>query len=630
MGHIQTLDPVSVPAINGLTGHPDQGLGSRTQELTMQEAHSSTLNDATPTPEPALTVPQTKSVYDGPLLKLVDRHADEPRELRVAVVGAGLSGILAGILLPPKVPGIKLTIFEKNADVGGTWFENIYPGVRCDVPAHVYQSTFDPNTQWTEEFAQGREIFAYWQGLARKYDLYKYLKLSQKVERQEWDAKQSVWHITVRDLTTDTTRTETVDFAINAIGRFNEWKLPDYPGISDYKGLLRHTSNWDPSFDIDGKRIAVIGNGASGIQVVANIQKRVGRLDHYARNKTWIAASFAGHETSTKPILIEEELKESFKDPEKYIAFRKEKESKYFRGFNDWLKGSDKNEQARQNMTNLMNSRLGKRPELVDQLIPDFSPHCRRLTPGPGYLEAITAKNTNFIQTPIKRFTETGIETVDGAHREVDAIYCATGANGDMAPPFPIIAHGEDLSVAWKPGGKYGFPYTYLGSATPGFPNLLFLHGPNGSGRSGTVPHNVENQVTYFAKILRKVSREGIKAIEPLTDAADDFVQYSDAFFATTVLSENCSSWYNGGRPGARIHGLWPGSASLVTLLQREPRWEDFKYDYIHESGNRFLWYLGKGSTKKENDPEADITPYLIDPNKVDLRDIHESWWVIP
>ena len=117
MGHIQTLDPVSVPAINGLTGHPDQGLGSRTQELTMQEAHSSTLNDATPTPEPALTVPQTKSVYDGPLLKLVDRHADEPRELRVAVVGAGLSGILAGILLPPKVPGIKLTIFEKNADV---------------------------------------------------------------------------------------------------------------------------------------------------------------------------------------------------------------------------------------------------------------------------------------------------------------------------------------------------------------------------------------------------------------------------------------------------------------------------------------------------------------------------------
>jgi len=514
---------------------------------------------------------------------------------------------------------------------GGTWFENVYPGVRCDVPAHVYQSTFAPNTQWTEEFAQGPEIQAYWEGLARKFDVYKYLQLSQKVEKEEWDPVQSEWNVTVRDLKTDTVRVETVDFVLNAIGRFNSWRLPDYPGLSDYKGLLRHTSNWDPNFDIKGKRVAVIGNGASGIQVVANIQKVVGHLDHYARNKTWIAASFAGHETSTTPIVIDEELRESFKqDPEKYIAYRKEKESIYYRGFKDWFKGSEKNEETRGNLIKLINGRLGAKPDLIDQLIPDFSPHCRRLTPGPGYLEAITAENTDYIQTPIKRFTETGIETEDGVHREVDAIYCATGANGDLAPPFPVIANGENLAEVWKPGGKYGFPYTYLGAATPGFPNLLFIHGPNGSGRSGTVPHSVETQITYFAKILRKVGREGIKAIEPLKEAADDFVQYSDAFFAKTVLSENCSSWYNGGRPGARIHGLWPGSASLVTLLQREPRWEDWKYDYIHDSGNRFVWYFGNGGTRKESDPEADVTPYLVNPDKIDLRDVHESWWLIP
>ncbi|KAF6793386.1 4-hydroxyacetophenone monooxygenase [Colletotrichum sojae] len=574
-----------------------------------------------------------KSVYSDVSIPLVDRYIDEPRELRVAVIGAGLSGVLAGILLPAKVPGIKLTIFEKNADVdiqGGTWFENIYPGVRCDVPAHVYQSTFDPNTQWSEQFAQGAEIRDYWQGLACKYDVYKHLQLSHRVEGLDWDEAKSVWRITVRDLKTDAVRVDEAEFVITAIGRFNAWKLPDYPGIADFKGVLRHASNWDPSFDPNGKKVAVIGNGASGIQLTSNLHKVVARLDHYARNKTWVTASFAGDETSIEPIAVPEELRSKFReDPEAYLAYRKEMEGKYFRHFTGWLKGSSENEEAKENFRKFMNDRLAKKPELVDALIPDFSPHCRRLTPGPGYFEAITSEKTEYIQTRIKRITETGVETEDGRHREVDAIFCATGANVDMVPPFPIRARGEDLTEQWREGGKYGYPYTYLGSATPGFPNLLFLHGPNGSGRSGTVPHNVENQVTYFARILRKASREGIKTLQPTRRAADWFTQYSDAFFKTTVLSEECSSWYNSGKPGSRVHGLWPGSASLVTIVQREPRWEDFEYEYVGDAENPFLWYWGKGCTRKELDPEADVTPYL-QPHVINPKDVHESWHTVP
>ncbi|OBR04836.1 4-hydroxyacetophenone monooxygenase [Colletotrichum higginsianum IMI 349063] len=567
-----------------------------------------------------------KSIYDDFPIKLVERYIDEPRELRVAVVGAGLSGVLAGILLPAKVPGIKLSVYEKNADVGGTWFENIYPGVRCDVPAHVYQSTFDPNTQWTEEFAQGAEIRNYWQGLARKYDVYKYLQLSQRVEGLDWDDSRSVWKITIRDLKTDAIWVEEADFVLTAIGRFNAWKLPDYPGIKDFKGTLRHASNWDPSFDPRDKKVAVIGNGASGIQLTSNLHKVVSHLDHYARNKTWITASFAGDETSIEPIPIPEDLRETFrKDPEAYLRYRKENEAKYFRHFTGWLKGSAENDEARDKFRKFMNDRLTKKPDLIDALIPDFSPHCRRLTPGPGYLEAITSDKTDYIQTRIRRITATGIETEDGRHREVDAIFCATGANVDMAPPFPITANGRNLAEVWRPDG----PYTYFGSATPGFPNLLFVHGPNGSGRSGTVPHNVENQITYFARILRKAAREGIRTIQPTRKAADDFTEYSDAFFATTVLAENCSSWYNSGRAGSRIHGLWPGSATLATIVQREPRWEDFEYEYVGDSGNPFLWYFGKGCTKQELDPEADVTPYLK-AGGADVKDVHESWWSVP
>lgn len=200
-----------------------------------------------------------------------------------------------------------------------------------------------------------------------------------------------------------------------------------------------------------------------------------------------------------------------------------------------------------------------------------------------------------------------------------------------MIPPFAIHANGKELSDVWSPDGEHGFPYTYLGAATPAFPNLLFIHGPHATGPSGTVPHSVEAQVTYYARILRKVAREGIKSIVPKRKAADDFVEYSDAFFARTVLADGCSSWYNGGKPGGRIHGLWPGSSLHVTAVRREPRWEDWEYEYLNESrGNRFLWYFGNGGTKAEQLEATDMTTYLDVPEKLDLRSLHERWFDLP
>lgn len=376
--------------------------------------------------------------------------------------------------------------------------------------------------------------------------------------------------------------------------------------------------------------MAVIGNGASGIQVVANLQNKVARLDHYARSKTWIATSWAGDDRTLEAQPIPENEQQEFQDEAAYLVFRKQLEDKYWRRFDSFFRGTTENSELKANFTNIMKRRLSGKPELVEQLVPDFSPNCRRLTPGPGYLEAIVQDNVDYIQTKIKRFTETGIETEDGTHRPVDAVICATGSRTDLIPVFPITADNTTLDDLWDTDGHYGFPYTYLGVAAPGFPNLLFLHGPHGTGPSGTVPHAVETQLTYFAKILRKVSREGIKSIDASTQAADDFVQYCDAFFATTVLSDNCSSWYNGGRPGARIHGIWPGSAAHLSIVRREPRWEDFKYEYLGGTANRFLWYFGNGKTSKELNLESDMTSYLQKPAEVDLKDLYESWWGLP
>ncbi|AEO64657.1 11bb9af3-ee96-4f2e-a100-dafacf42a07f [Thermothielavioides terrestris] len=610
-----------------LVHEPANGIAGERGDTEAPSVRATTLEKV----QPASTTPNGDThSYPKSRLTLIDRFIDEPRSLKVGVIGGGLAGILAGILFPAKVPNIELTIYEKNHDFGGTWLENVYPGVRCDIPSHVYQSTFEPNLDWSDQFAPGAEIRDYWQNVARKYDVYRYAKFQHQVEDAAWDGEEGVWRLSVRNLRSGDVTVENVDVLFTAIGRFNAWKLPDYPGMSEYKGLLTHASNWDTSFDPQGKKVAVIGNGASGIQLVANLQKVVARLDHYARNRTWIAASWAGDERTLEAQPISKEQQESFKDPQTYLAFRKELEDKYWRRFSSFFKGSELNNELRAQFIEIMRKRLAKKPELLDDMIPDFSPNCRRLTPGPGYLEALTEDNVDYIRTPIRRFTERGIETADGKIREVDAVFCATGANVDLVPPFPIRACGRDLRDLWRPGGEFGFPHTYLGLATPGFPNLFFIHGPHGTGPSGTVPHSVEVQLAYYAKVLRKVGREGIKSLQPSARAAEEFLEYADAFFATTVLADGCSSWYNGGRPGGRIHGVWPGSAGHVTAVRREPRWEDFEYEYLSDSGNRFAWYFGNGWTRKEQDPDSDMTSYLKLPGEVDLRDLHELWWDLP
>lgn len=423
---------------------------------------------------------------------------------------------------------------------------------------------------------------------------------------------------------------EKVDIVINAIGHFNAWKLPDYEGIQDFKGPLFHSSNWDHNIDLKGKRIALIGNGASGLQVLPSIQPIASHVDHYARNPTWIADSFSSGNTGVRrlePNLFSEEQLESFKDPKKYLEYRTQVERGFFQRFGAIFKDTAENQELKDKWTELMLKRIADKPELADQILPDFPPNCRRPTPGPGHLEALTKDNVSYIRTRIKRFTEDGIITEDGVERKVDLTICSTGANVDHAPPFSIIANGIDLKSAWKKDGLFGFPYSYLGFSTPGFPNLLWLGGPYSSGHSGTVPNSVENQVTYIAKVIRKFRSQGIKSIVPAKQAADDFVEYCDSFYPRTVWTANCSSWYNGGQPGARIHGLFPGSAAHANYIRRDPRWEDWEYTYANGSGNRFA-YFGNGWTSRELEPEnANLTPHLKLPEDIDLRSHLEGWW---
>lgn len=215
----------------------------------------------------------------------------------------------------------------------------------------------------------------YWESVARKHDIHSLTRFRTKVLGCYWEPLQCRWRIETEDLNTNQRTSETFDFLITGIGHFNQFKIPTYPGIEKYKGKLMHSSAWDPKFEPAGKRIATIGNGASGIQVTTEIRKTAAHVDHYARSRTWIAGSFqpASKERSDEPMYIDEEQKQSFKDPKTYLQYRKKLEGTFWRAFAAQLADSETTRTTRENFTELMRKRLVDDPGLVEKLVPGMT-----------------------------------------------------------------------------------------------------------------------------------------------------------------------------------------------------------------------------------------------------------------
>ena len=303
----------------------------------------------------------------------------------------------------------------------------------------------------------------------------------------------------------------------------------------------------------------------------------------------------------------------------KYHAFRKLIESEGNAVHAISIRGSAFNEKARKAFTELMETRLKKKPELAEYLVPHFAVGCRRLTPGPGFLEALTDDNVDFIPTPIRRITKTGIELENGQLVPLDILVCATGFNAMAAPPFPVIGkRGRTLHDKFRP-----YPNAYMSLAADGFPNYMMMLGPNSGVGSGSLTKIIESLGDYIIKCVRKLQREDIAALDIKPARAADWSAYVDAYFPRTVYLDECRSWYrsDGGR-GSRIHGLWPGSTLHAIEALRSVRWEDYEFEYEDEkedplTANRLRW-LGNGWSELQLRPGGDMSFY-IEPEFVDL-----------
>jgi cation diffusion facilitator CzcD-associated flavoprotein CzcO len=532
----------------------------------------------------------------------IEEHSiDEVRPVRVLVIGAGISGLICAIRLPQRIENLTFTVYEKNADVGGTWFENRYPGCACDIPSHSYQLTFEPNKKWSKFYAPAREIEAYWQGVAKKYDLYRHIQLNTKLVEAKWDDEAGKWKIVVQNTVTGERTTDEGDFLITCVGFLNNWKWPDIPDLEKFKGYVAHTAAWKDGYDFAGKKVALIGSGSSAIQVLPTLQPTVAQIDNYVRGKTWIGLPFAGdfaikHNPNGQNFEFTPEVLERFQnDPEYHWRYRKELEVELNAVHGVTQANHEMQKGARVLFDQHMRDKLAKKPEIAEKMIPAFPVACKRLTPGPGYLEALVEDNVEFVHDSIKRFTEAGIETVDGKHREYDAIICATGFDTSFRPRFPLIGlDNVDLREKYKDE-----PDTYMSLGIEGFPNLFMLGGPNSGVGSGSLTVIFEKVADYTIKAIKKTQLERIKWMVPSAGAVRDFMQYVDAYFVRTVFGQKCKSWYKNGKEEGRVVGLWPGSCLHAVRTLENPRWEDYEYVYLDERPNRF-GYLGDGWTEAE------------------------------
>lgn len=353
----------------------------------------------------------------------------------------------------------------------------------------------------------------------------------------------------------------------------------------------------------------MIGNGSSGIQIVPQMAKLPGTtVQNFIRGGAWVyyrapPSKHMGREVDDPNPAYTEAEKEKFRDPAQHQQYRKGIVSRTNKSFYIFLKGEN-NDKGMQAASAQMAGKLGHDKRLCDMLIPKWELGCRRITPGPGYLESFLRDNCDCTNSPTTEITETGITTADGKHFECDVIVCATGFDVSHRPRYPLIGQKNiNLREKWA-----GDPESYVSVMTPDFPNYLMLMGPNCLGGHGSLVESLNWTGDYFVKWIKKMAHEDIKYFTPRRDKVDAFMKYQDEIHKTLVWSGGCSSWYKRGRVDGRVTALFGGSAQLFNKLITDIRGEDFDITYRTSNPWRLM---GNGFMEFEMKEETDLSWYV-------------------
>ncbi|KAG0134306.1 hypothetical protein HOY82DRAFT_577451 [Tuber indicum] len=494
-------------------------------------------------------------------------------------------------------------IYEKNHDIGGTWLENRYPGVACDVPAHIYTFSWEPNPDWSEFYVGGEEIFQYMKRTTAKYDLARDVVFNSKVVEAIWDQGRGKWELKIEQ--EGRFIWDECDIFINASGILNKWKLPSIEGINAFKGHLVHSAKWEDTYDFAGKRVGIIGNGSSALQIVPKLQEVAGHLVNFMRTPTWISATYSSELLPDgKNFYYTEEQKSEFRNNPKLLnEYRKKIESGFNKFFYALLNDSPAQAAVTEQYTQIMSERLGNDPELIKKFIPSWRVGCRRLSPGEGYLEALQAPNVKYTWDPIERITEKGVVTSAG-EIELDAIVCATGFDVSFMPQWKMRGLNGSTLDKWRDD-----PEGYLGIFAPSMPNYFIVNGPNCPVGHGSLLSVMEWTTEYIIRWAKKIASENIKAVMVKPNVVREWNVYAQEYLKRTVWTSGCRSWYKNGKIEGKVTATYPGSVIHYKEVLETIRGEDFNIEYS-EPRNRF-GFMGNGFAALEMDEDADLAFYM-------------------
>jgi cation diffusion facilitator CzcD-associated flavoprotein CzcO len=471
---------------------------------------------------------------------------------RIAILGAGFGGLCMAIRL--RKAGItSFTVYDKGDQLGGTWRDNTYPGLACDVPSYLYSYSFAPYTGWSRRYPEQPEILAYLHKCARRYRLREHLRFGTEIIRACWD--EGVWRLT-------TARGEEIeaDIVVSGLGQLNRPRLPDIPGLGDFEGTAFHSARWDHGHDLTGRRVAVIGNGASAVQFVPRIAQQAGNVKIFQRTPTWVAPK-TDYPYGTKARI-------AFKVPgvarayRKWLYWRHEMMFMMIRGGRAGTAGEKwAADHLRAQVTD---------EALRENLLPDYPIGCKRVVISNDFYPAITRDNVDLVTDRIERITAKGVQTGERVH-EVDTIIFGTGFRAtEFLAPLEITGRdGLALNEVWKDGA-----YAYLGMAVPGFPNLFLLYGPNTNLGHNSIILMLEWQTRYVLRCVEAMRACGLGSMDVRADVTRRYDQVIRAGLHRTVWEGGCTSWYM--TASGRITNNWPRSTVGYWRKTRRPRLDHF------------------------------------------------------
>jgi 4-hydroxyacetophenone monooxygenase len=500
---------------------------------------------------------------DGDLRAPQWRHDDiaPDRTFRVVVIGAGMSGIAASHRL--QQAGIDHVVLEKNDDVGGTWLENSYPGCRVDVQNHMYSYSFAQKPDWPYYFSPRDVLREYFHQCAERFGVLPRVRFGTEVQRCSWDDTSGMWQVVARDRHGHET-TLSAHAVISAVGQLNRPKLPDIAGRDSFAGIAFHSAEWDHSVDLRGKRVAIIGSGASACQFVPPVAEQAGELRVYQRTPPWLIPAERYHQ----PVAA------GFRELLTHVPFYAEwyRFWLFWRGAEGMLPAatvdpeyppteravSAANEQFRQLLSMWMHALTEGDQALRDQLTPHHPPLSKRFVVDDGsWVMALRRPNVQLITSPIDRIVAEGIRTADGEVFDADVIIYGTGfqASRFLTPMQVTGREGVDLHEQWG-----GDARAYLGIVAPGFPNFFFLYGPNTNiVVNGSIIYFSECEVHYVLEYIRTLLAENLTALDCRTDVHDAYNERIDAANQLRTWGFSAvSAWYK--NDFGRTAQNWPFS----------------------------------------------------------------------